>query len=238
MIIVFITFKLKKALKFLLILAAIIALLIILSSYENSRPAVAPTDGYVLVLDAGHGGRDGGAVSADGKKESDINLAIALKTKALADFAGIRTVLTRETDTDGAENGNYSERQNLLGRVEIINSTPNAVLFSIHQNEYPSDNVRGAEVMYAPTAGSEELALTVQENFVSYLDTENRRVARPAPEKLLITSSINCTGILAECGFMSCPEEAAKLCDKDYQMKIAQIFIASLLQFASSQTAV
>ena len=237
-IIVFITFKLKKALRIVVILAAVIALLIVLSKEIDFQPTVADSEEYVLVLDAGHGGRDGGAVAADGTKESDINLAIALKSEAIADFAGIKTVLTRNSDTDGAENGNYSERQNLLNRVDVVNATGNAVLISIHQNEYPGEKVRGAEVMYAPTEGSEALALIMQNNLVTYLDSENRRVARPAPEELLVTSSINCTGVLAECGFMSNSQEAAKLASNEYQLKIAEIMIASFLQYAASQTAV
>lgn len=237
-IVVFVTFRLKKLIRVLIILIAVIALIVILSRKNDVRMTTALPDDYVLVLDAGHGGRDGGAIAADGTKESDINLSIALKTRILADFTGIKTVMTRESDTDGAENGDYSERQNLLNRVDIINGTENAVLISIHQNKFPSDNVRGAEIMYAPTSGSKEFALIMQDNLVSYLDTANRRVAVPAPEKLLITSSINCTGVLAECGFMSCPDEAAKLASDTYQTKISAIFISSFLQFAAMQTAV
>lgn len=234
----FITFRLKKLLKILLIIAAVIIFLLILNAKIRSSPVAAISDGRVLVLDAGHGGIDGGAIAADGTKESDINLAIALKTQLLADFAGVNTVMTRTDDTDGASDGNYSERQNLLNRADVINDTPNAVLISIHQNKYPSDVVRGAEVMYAPTEGSEALALNMQDNLVAYLDSANRRVARPAPKELLITSSIDCPGVLAECGFMSCPDEASKLSSNGYQLKIAEIFIASFLQFDGMQTAV
>ncbi len=236
-IIVFISFKLKNVLKIVLIIAAIIILLAILIPEKETRETITEHKDYVLVLDAGHGGRDGGALSAAGTKESDINLKIALKTEAIADFTGVNTVLTRSTDTDGAEKGNYSERQNLLDRVELINGTENAVLISIHQNVYPSEYVRGAEVMYALTNGSEEFAHIIQDNLVSKLDPENRRVAIPAPESLLITSNINCTGVLAECGFMSNPDEATKLTNSEYQLKIAEIFIASFLQFAASETA-
>lgn len=237
-IIVFVTFKLKKALTAMLIVAAVIALLIVLGRRINEMPSSAVQDDYVLVLDAGHGGRDGGAIAADGSKESDINLAIALKTRALADFVGIKSDMTRESDTDFSENGDYSERKNLLDRADRINSVKNAVLISIHQNKFPGEQVRGAEVMYAPTRNSDTFANLIQDNFVRYLDTENRRVARPAPQELLLTSRIYCTGVLAECGFMSNPEESAKLGSFAYQLKIAEIFIASFLQFATSHTAV
>lgn len=236
-IVVLITFKLKKLIAIVLILSAAIAITAVFASRDDVSLTSAEGAEYVLVIDPGHGGCDGGAIAANGTKESDINLEIALKTEAIADFAGIKSVLTRSTDTDGAENGNYSERQNLLNRVDVINNTPDAVLISVHQNVYPSDKVRGAEVMYAATNGSEELATMLQSNLVSYLDTENRRVARPAPEELLVTSSIRCTGVLAECGFLSCPDEAQRLASYDYQLKIAEIFIASFLQFTCGKTA-
>ncbi|MDO4815352.1 MAG: N-acetylmuramoyl-L-alanine amidase [Bacillota bacterium] len=236
-IVVFISFKLKNLLKIVFIIALIVVLLVIFGTKEDSYPVAGRNMTCTLVLDPGHGGIDGGAISAAGAKESDINLKIALKAEALADFTGIKTVLTRSTDTDGSENGHYSERQNLLNRIDIIDSTDNAVLISIHQNEYPSDIVRGAEVMYAETSGSQELAAIIQDNFVSKLDPENRRVSRPAPESLLVTSSIKCPGVLAECGFMSCSEEAERLSSYEYQLKIAEILIASFLQFSSDKTA-
>lgn len=236
-IIVFISFRLKKAIAVVLILTAVAASVFTLNKKAEIVSASVFAEEATLVIDPGHGGRDGGAISANGAKESDINLNIALKMQAIADFAGIKTVLTRETDTDFAEDGNYSERNNLLDRVELINSVENAVLISVHQNKFPSEKVSGAEVMYAETACSEALAKLMQDNLVAFLDSSNRRVAAPAPKSLILTSSINCTGVLAECGFMSCPEEAEKLQSDGYQTKIAEIFIASFLQFTYENNA-
>jgi len=229
----FLSFKLKSAVKILIIPVAIIVFLIIINTRESAAKTVSDYKVSVLVLDPGHGGIDGGAIAKSGVKESDINLDIALKTAAIADFVGVKTVLTRETDTDGFEDGTYSERQNLLNRVETVNSINGAVLVSIHQNQYPSELVRGAEVMYASTEGSMELAQILQDNLITQIDSENRRVARPAPEELLLTSSIGCTGVLMECGFMSCPEEAEKLCSRDYQLKISEIIIASYIKYTA-----
>ncbi len=197
------------------------------------------TDGamraYTLVIDAGHGGVDGGAISADGKKESDINLSIALKLASLSDFMGIDCVMTRDTDSDNSDCGKYSERESLISRAELANSTENALLISIHQNKFPSELVSGAEIMYADTKGSRELGLITQGNMVTVLDPENRRVARPAPAELLLTSSVKCPAILAECGFMSNPTECGKLSTAEYQLKIALALIGSYIQFSNTQ---
>lgn len=190
---------------------------------------------YTLVVDAGHGGMDGGAVSADGKKESDINLNIALKMAALSDFLGIDCVLTRDTDSDNSDSGSYSEHDSLVSRAELANSIDNSLLISIHQNKFPSELVSGAEIMYADTEGSRELGLIAQDNMVSLLDPENRRVARPAPSELLLTSSVKCPAILAECGFMSNPDESQRLSTPEYQLKIAAVLIGSYIQFSNNQ---
>lgn len=80
---------------------------------------------------------------------------------------------------------------------------------------------------------AESLGLLTQDNLVSALDPENRRVAHAAPDELLLTSSVKCPAILAECGFISNPQEAARLADSDYQTKIAMTLVASYIQFSN-----
>ena len=236
----FITVQLKKILTIFAVIVALILLISVLSLYMNkfdAFSALKQTNTNVLVIDPGHGGRDGGAISAAGAKESDINLAICLKMCAIADFVGVNHIETRTEDTDGYPEWDYSEHDNLLRRAEIANSTENAVLISVHQNKHPSELIRGAEVMYAKTQGSEELGLSAQDNLVMFLDKENRRVARPAPEELLLTSSVNCPAILVECGFMSNPDEADNLSTSGYQLKIAAILISTYMNYCSGQAA-
>lgn len=189
---------------------------------------------HTLVIDAGHGGIDGGAISKSGLKESDLNLTIALKTEALADFTGLKVYLTRREDTDFSD-GAYSEHDNLLKRAELCEAVDRAVLLSIHQNTFPDPRVRGAEVMYAQSSGSELFAKTMQELLVTWLDPSNRRVASPAPKSLLLTSSVSCPAVLVECGFLSNEKEAEALAEDEYQKKIAMIFIASYIDFLHSE---
>ena len=98
----------------------------------------------------------------------------------LCDLVGIGHQLTRESDVGCLESESYSEHDDLVARAQMANSIPECVLISVHQNKYPSDIVRGAEIMYAQTPESKELGVITQSNMVSALDPENRRVAHSA----------------------------------------------------------
>lgn len=233
----FVTIDLKRLIKIVLIVALLAAAAVFVKIFVSNgglKPVINQNSRSTLVLDAGHGGIDGGAISDSGLKESDINLQIALKTEALVRFLGIDTVMTRETDTDNSDNKAYSEHDNLVQRAKLANSTENAVLISIHQNKFPSAVVSGAEVMYSDNDDSKALGLITQDNLVTLLDSSNRRVARPAPKELLLTSSVECPTILVECGFMSNPQEVQKLASNDYQLKLAAILAGSYIQFLNN----
>ena len=233
----FVTIDLKRLIKIVLIVALLAAAAVFVKIFVSNgglKPVINQNSRSTLVLDAGHGGIDGGAISDSGLKESDINLQIALKTEALVRFLGINTVMTRETDTDNSDNKAYSEHDNLVQRIKLANSTENAVLISIHQNKFPSAVVSGAEVMYSDNDDSKALGLITQDNLVTLLDSSNRRVARPAPKELLLTSSVECPTILVECGFMSNPQEVQKLASNDYQLKLAAILAGSYIQFLNN----
>lgn len=233
----FVTIDLKRLIKIVLIVALLAAAAVFVKIFVSNgglKPVISQKSRSTLVLDAGHGGIDGGAISDSGLKESDINLQIALKTEALVRFLGIDTVMTRETDTDNSDNKAYSEHDNLVQRAKLANSTENAVLISIHQNKFPSAVVSGAEVMYSDNDDSKALGLITQDNLVTLLDSSNRRVARPAPKELLLTSSVECPTILVECGFMSNPQEVKKLASNDYQLKLAAILAGSYIQFLNN----
>lgn len=236
MIELFITFKLKKAAALLaLLLIVVLSLVLILANADDEAETMNQNaSGHIakLVIDPGHGGIDGGAVSASGIKESDVNLKIADKMGAIADFLGLQYVMTRDSDTESPGIDSYSEHNDLVARAELVNSIDKAVMISVHQNEFPSAVVSGAEVMYADTDGSRVLAEDMQNLLVTQLDPENRRVFRPAPKELLLTGSINCPGVLVECGFLSNPTEAEKLGSTEYQTKIAAILIAAYVRFS------
>ncbi len=224
------------ALLFVLMLAACVLLSAFFLVRETARvQGMASTALPVLVIDPGHGGIDGGAVADDGTKESDLNLSISLKLRALAELLGIPVSMTRTDDAIRGDYASYREHEDLVRRTELVNETPGAILISIHQNDFPTGQPSGAQVLYAKTPGSEELGKRCHQNLISLLDPLNRRVAEPAPRSLYITSHVSCPAILVECGFMSNNFEVQKLCTTDYQRSIALILAASLLQSISTE---
>lgn len=128
----------------------------------------------VLILDAGHGGEDGGAVAPDGTVEADINLEIALRARAIAELTGVRVIMTRESAQiaypDDAATVAQRKKADQHRRAELVREIDNAVLISIHQNCYPDRKPSGAQVLYAASTGSDTLGIQMHDNLVTYLD--------------------------------------------------------------------
>ena len=168
-----------------------------------------------------------------GTYESHINLEIALKMQDLCGFFGIQTILTRTSDQslkdDGADTLAEMKRTDLQNRVKLIESTPQAVLISIHQNIFTQAAYSGAQVFYAPTAGSQEWGNQCQELLIASLDPSNDRVSKEISDDIYLMNHISCPALLIECGFLSNPSEAALLETKEYQEKLAVTIIASYL---------
>lgn len=231
----FYTIRIRKTGYFPAIALSFCALVMLALTIMNVRAVrtQAQTSSACLVIDPGHGGIDGGAVSVNGKKESDINLAIGLKLQKIADFYGVKTVMTRTDDVASTDMANYSEHAELVRRTEIINSQPGGVLFSIHQNCFPTSQPSGAQILYGAADGSEALGNITYNNILSCLEPENRRVASPAPKGLFITAKSKCPSVLAECGFMSSFTDLEKLITSEYQTSLAVVFFASYAQYTS-----
>lgn len=186
-----------------------------------------------LVLDAGHGGEDGGAVSLTGAPESQINLAIVLKLRDVLGLYGVDPILLRETDIslhDGDANTlREKKRSDLKNRVAATEEVEGGTLLSIHQNTYPGSRYHGAHVFYAPTEGSQALAEHFQNSIKTALQPENERAVKRIPDTVYIMNHVTCPAILIECGFLTNPEEEALLRDEDYQRKLAAVVAAAWL---------
>lgn len=186
-----------------------------------------------LVLDAGHGGEDGGAVSLTGAPESRINLAIVLKLRDVLGLYGVDPILLRETDIslhDGdADTLREKKRSDLKNRVAAIEAVEGGTLLSIHQNTYPGSRYHGAHVFYAPTEGSQALAEHFQNSIKAALQPDNERAVKRIPDTVYIMNHVTCPAVLIECGFLTNPEEEALLRDEDYQRKLSAIIAAAWL---------
>ena len=166
-----------------------------------------PDREHTIVIDAGHGGIDGGATSCTGVLESEINLQIAMKLNDLVRFLGYETVMIRTSDTSIYTDGNTIAAQKLSDlkeRVRIVNG-----------------------------AGSKELANALQTSFIQTVNPGSKRNSKKA-NGIYLMENIKTPGVLIECGFISNPEEEAKLRSRDYQQKLCCIITTSLSEYLSN----
>lgn len=182
-----------------------------------------PERPYIIVIDAGHGGEDGGSISIDGLPESNFNLSIALRLEKIFQFLGMETRMVRDRDISVYTEGTtlaQKKRSDLKNRVNIVNESEKNILLSIHQNSYPDSRYYGAQVFYANTEGSKALAAVLQSAIRSALNPGGNREIKPAAG-IYLMEHIQRPGVLIECGFLSNPQESQLLEDSEYQKKIA-----------------
>ena len=202
---------------------------------EVRQTSAAQEAPRVVVIDPGHGGEDGGAVSARGTKESALNLEIGLRLHDLCVLLGIETKMLRETDImlcgSDAQTMAQKKVSDLHERVRLVNETPGALLVSIHQNSFPQGTqYRGAQVFFAATEGSQTLAEALQEHIRGRLDPANHRTCKPI-DGVYLMEHVSCPAILLECGFLTNRDEEALLRTADYQKKLVCVLAATLTEY-------
>ncbi|MDD5948008.1 MAG: N-acetylmuramoyl-L-alanine amidase [Oscillospiraceae bacterium] len=194
----------------------------------EALPTVAQTNGkdIVFILDAGHGGMDGGCSSAEGVPEKGINLNIMLALRDWLEAFGYRVEVTRDTDRsihdqgiEGIANQKSSDMDN---RLALFNKYDNAVCISIHQNQFTDTKYSGAQMFYANTnCESERLAQSLQTQFHEQLQPQNNREIKLCGSELFLCYYCENPTVMVECGFLSNPDEAALLTTEEYQYKVA-----------------
>jgi len=179
-----------------------------------------------IILDAGHGGFDGGAVAFDGTVEKDINLKICLILSDFLKSNGYEVILTRSTDvsTDDVETDKIATRKksDLKNRLELMRDYPNAVFVSVHLNKFTTSAAFGSQVFYSgKTDGSQLLGESIQNSIISMLQPENTRVNKQATSSTYLLYNATIPSVLVECGFISNKAELEKLKNTEYQKKMA-----------------
>lgn len=210
-------------------------LCLVLSSFGSRALTVMiesapPPNRSCIVLDAGHGGIDGGALSCTGVPESQINLQIAQRLNDLLHFFGYDTWMLRSTDTSLHTQGNTIAAQkvsDLKQRVAMVNEQEPALLISIHQNTFSDKRYSGAQVFYASDEESQALAQRLQEAFIRTVNKDSSRKPKKA-QGIYLMEHIQCSGVLVECGFLTNVQEEALLRSEDYQKKISAIIAATV----------
>ena len=230
---------LKKRTVCLACAAILIPLVCIVSAavFRRDKQAVSNRElmtSPVLILDAGHGGEDGGAVSAAGVPESDINLQIVQKLELLFAFTGQTTRLTRSSQdavySPDAQTLREKKVSDLKNRVDLVNSVSGSFLISIHQNSLPGSRVRGAQVFYNAIEPAQLTAISVQQSLNSAINPNSEKNAKQIDGSIYLMKNIQRPGILVECGFMSNAAEAEQLQTDTHQRRLSAAIVSGYLQ--------
>lgn len=231
---------------FCIILALATVLLVFIMSFAFERvekTAIRESDIYVntrpeyptVVIDAGHGGEDGGAVGNGDVYEKDLNLDIAFKLCDMLRASGVNVIMTRTEDIllydRNADYMGHKKSLDLRARLEIAKSVSDPIFISIHMNAFPSAKYSGLQVWYSKNdAGSKILAEKIQQSVKNTLQKENERKIKAADSSIYLLDRAEYTAVLIECGFLSNDEECKKLSDENYRKSLALVIFSAIME--------
>lgn len=188
-----------------------------------------------VIIDAGHGGEDGGAVNDSGVLEKDLNLIISKYTADLFYFLGFDVCQTRTNDVSLTSNGDTIRARkvsDMKNRLALFNSDDNNIVISIHQNKFTESKYYGTQIFYSPnTPNSSALAESIKYSVTSLLQPENTRECKKADKSIYLLKNAKIPAVIVECGFISNPDECAKLLTESYQKQMSYAITFGFLNF-------
>ena len=187
-------------------------------------------DEKIVVIDAGHGGDDPGKIGINNALEKEINLQIAKEIKKYLEKAGITVVMKRENDSSLKN----SKAEDMRERVKIIDESKAKIAVSIHQNSFPSEAEKGAQVFYFSESEEGVKIAQILQNHLKILDPENKREIKENNSYFLLKRTKTPT-VIVECGFLSNWAEAEKLTETEYQKEIAQVISEGILAYMNQE---
>lgn len=198
-------------------------------------------DKPVVVIDPGHGGIDGGCVSVDGTAEKGINLAVSESLRDCLKLLGYDVVCTREGDVsiydEGVKGLGEQKKSDMKNRLAIFSKYSEGISVSIHQNQFTDSKYSGAQMFYSEkNPQGQRLAGVMQQQFVSLLQPDNTRETKPVGDELYLLNNTDNPAVMIECGFLSNPDEAAKLESEEYQKQVAFTVMTGITEFRSGQS--
>ena len=199
--------------------------------------AVNAGNKLTVIIDAGHGGLDGGASTDGGVLEKHLNLAVAKKLAALFSYTDIDVVMTRESDVMLASpDSSHKKRDDLNARLHMADNYENCIFISIHMNKFPEEYCHGLTVYYSGNdTESEVLGRSVRDEVVKQLQKDNERPMKRATSALYVLHRATVPAILIECGFLSNRDEEQKLLDENYKKKLAMTIVSGLVLYAEGK---
>ena len=218
-------FKIKRR----TILISMGMVIILLSSLQKSMPVSSDITSKKLtkhiIIDAGHGFPDGGAVGISGTIESTINIKIAKKTAEILTKAGYTVTLTRKNEnalTDEGQTLSQKKKNDMYKRLDMINKSDSDIFISIHMNKFTDSRNRGAQVLYSPKFPEAALlANKIQKELCEIPENIKKRTALKGSDRIFLLSNSNIPAVIVECGFLSNYEEEKRLNSEKYQAKLA-----------------
>ena len=211
---------------------------------KRARRTIAAASAPVIVrpkvaLDAGHGGMDGGCVSVNGVAEKGINLDIALTERELLNIMGYEVVMTREDDRsvydEGVEGLAKQKQSDMKNRLAVFDSC-GGIALSIHQNQFTDGRYSGAQMFYSRrNSEGERLAEALRERFTAMLQPDNQRETKPVDDELFLLDKTDTPAVMAECGFLSNPAEAALLETEEYRRKVAFNIMTGVMEYEGAK---
>lgn len=214
---------------FCLLLATAAAGRKVLLAADSASYSLAP----VIIVDAGHGGFDGGAVGFDNTAEKGINLDISKKLCEAFELYGFQVAMVREEDVSVDKQGaNRKKTSDIHNRLKLTEQYPDSIYLSIHQNKFQQEKSWGTQVFYSPNhPDSLRLAQSIQSTVVEQLQPGNNRKVKKAQSNLYILSNSKVPTVLIECGFLSNKKECALLQDEQYQQSLSYLIVEAVLKF-------
>ncbi len=229
---------LKRKSVILYIIFFIIYLILIIFAFYNIDNYSAVNVEYnslpVIVIDAGHGGEDGGAV-ANNVVEKNINLSISNKLRDIFISSGFNVKMTRSSDkmiNDSGDTLRERKVSDMKNRLKLFNESENNIVISIHQNRFTQEEYKGSQVFYSTNnKESEKLALSIKTSIKTLIQPDNEREIKPADRNIYLLHNSKTPSVIVECGFISNFEEALLLKDNAYQNKIAFAIYSGFLDY-------
>lgn len=220
---------------------ALLAIICLIAAFSYVKSGVIPANTITdttktIIIDAGHGGFDGGASAADGTVEKDINLKISQKVCALLRFNGYNVIMTRDSDTGTEDDESAAiakrKKSDLSNRLQMMKDNPDAIYVSIHLNKFTTSAANGAQVFYTKNyKEAYALAQSVQQSIITLIQPENTRVVKQGTDSTYLLKNAAVPAIIVECGFLSNKVELEKLKNDDYQSQMAFAIVGGIMDY-------
>lgn len=226
--------RINKTIVVILLIFSILSCCAVFCIGERNRetsPVLNVNTDIPIIIDAGHGGADGGAVAHDGTLEKNLNLDIALRLQDLLELSGYQVYMTRVEDVSLCED-EFIKKEDMQNRINLCREHPQALFISIHLNKFSMEQYNGAQVFYSDNhEDGMLLAQSIQESIRNHLQPNNTRQVKIGNDNSILLRSINQPAVIVEGGFLSNQEELSLLKTEQYRAKLSYCIFMGIVTY-------